>query len=76
MTGTIKGENITSGNDRLEEIVIDENNVSFTFDFDMGGQMIELEFDLKINGESFEGTVTLGEFGSFPITGTRTAKPN
>ena len=74
--GTITSEEITSGNKELEGIVLDGNTVSFTFDFDMGGQIIALEFELKLDGESFEGTVTVGEFGTFPITGERTAKPN
>ncbi len=76
LTGTMTGEDITSGNDELEGIVIDGTTVSFTFDFDMGGQLVQLEFDLTLNGETFEGRVTVGDFGSFPITGTRTSKPN
>lgn len=73
--GTITGENMNGGNDALEGIVIDGNKVSFTFDFEMGGQMLELEFDLKVDGESFNGTVTVGAFGTFPIKGQRTIKP-
>ena len=42
----------------------------------MGGQIMALEFDLKLDGESFEGKVTVGEFGTFPVTGQRTSKPN
>jgi imidazolonepropionase-like amidohydrolase len=74
--GTITGEDITSGNQELEGIVLDGNAVSFTFDFDMGGQIMALEFDLKLDGESLEGTVAVGEFGTFPVTGQRTSKPN
>jgi imidazolonepropionase-like amidohydrolase len=76
LKGTITGEDITSGNEELEGIVLDGNTVSFTFDFDMGGQIMALEFDLKIDGESLQGTVTVGEFGTFPVTGQRTSKPN
>ncbi|HSF90288.1 MAG TPA: amidohydrolase family protein [Saprospiraceae bacterium] len=76
LTGTITGEDFTTGNNELEGIVIDGTTASFTFDFDMGGQLIQLEFDLTLNGETFEGTVTVGDFGAFPISGTRTSKPN
>ena len=76
LKGTITGEEITSGNKELEGIVLDGNAVSFTFDLDMGGQIMALEFDLKLDGESLEGTVTVGEFGTFPITGQRVSKPN
>ena len=76
LKGTMTGEDITSGNNELEGIVLDGTSVSFTFDFDIGGQMMTLEFDLKLDGESFSGTVTVGEFGTFPISGQRTSKPN
>lgn len=75
ITGTITSSDNTSGNKELESIVLDGNTLAFTFDLDMGGQMVSLEFNLKINGESFDGSVNVGEFGSFPVTGQRTSKP-
>lgn len=74
--GTMTSEDNASGNDQLADIVIDGTSVSFTLDFDMGGQMIQLEFDLTLKGETFDGTVSVGDFGTFPITGNRTSKPN
>jgi len=76
LKGTMTSEDNASGNDQLSDIVIDGTSVSFTFDFDMGGQMIQLEFDLTLKGETFDGTVSVGDFGTFPITGNRTSKPN
>ncbi len=76
LKGSITGDDFTAGNNGLDDIVIDGNSVSFTFDLDMNGQMMVLEFDIKLNGESFEGTVSVGEFGTFPISGNRTSKPN
>ncbi len=74
--GTITGNDMTSsGNNELESIVIEGKNVSFTFDIDMGGQMMTLEFTLEIDGESLDGSVAVGEFGSFKVTGQRTDKP-
>lgn len=74
-TGTITGQDFTTGNNELEDIVVDGSTVSFVFDFEIGGQAVTLEFDLSIDGESFNGDVTMESFGSFPITGTRTSKP-
>jgi imidazolonepropionase-like amidohydrolase len=74
--GTITSSDITSGNSTLKDIVLDGQKVSFTYDLDMGGQTVEIEFDLTVNGESLEGNVTVGEFGSFPVTGTRTSTPH
>jgi len=75
ITGTIKSNQITSGNNELESIVLDGNTVSFTFDYDLGGQLVVLEFNLKLKGESFDGSVNVGETGSFTVTGQRISKP-
>jgi hypothetical protein len=74
-TGTLKGKNFTGGNNELEGIVVTDQSVSFTYDLEFEGRMLQLEFDLEINEESFEGKVTASEFGSFPITGNRISKP-
>ncbi len=57
LTGIMTSEDITSGNDELEDIVIEGNTVSFSYDLDMDGQSVTLEFDLTLDGESFKGTV-------------------
>jgi len=75
-TGTITSADITSGNKTLKGIVVDGNKVAFTFDLDMGGQNVELEFDLTIDSEALDGNVTVGEFGTFPVNGNKTSKPN
>lgn len=75
ITGTITSEEITSGNHELEHIVIDSNNVAFTYDHDIGGEKVKLEFDLTLKEESFEGTVSTGSTGTYPIRGERIEKP-
>jgi len=77
MTGTISGENITSGHNELESIVVDGNNVSFTYDMEANGYLMEFSFDLKVDGDSFEGKVTtnIADVGPFEITGKRISKP-
>ncbi|MEO6130525.1 MAG: amidohydrolase family protein [Saprospiraceae bacterium] len=76
LSGTITSADITSGNKDLESIVLDGNSVAFTFDFEIGGQLVVLEFDLKLNDESFDGNVSIADMGSFNITGQRISKPN
>jgi hypothetical protein len=56
----------------IKNLEVDGANVSFTVDVDAGGQIIILEISMTINGDSFEGTLTAGAFGSFPLEGTRT----
>ena len=75
ISGSVEGEDFTPGGSSLDGIVIDGNSVSFTNVIDFEGQNLTLEFDINLRGESFDGNVTVGSFGSFPITGQRTAKP-
>lgn len=75
LTGEISSDEITSGNTELEDIVIDNGTVSFTFDFDAGGSMISLEFDLNVDGDSYTGKVTIPGAGTFDISGNRISKP-
>lgn len=76
VVGTITGQDMTDGgNDTLDDIVIDGKAIAFTFDIELGGQMIELEFDLEVDGDAMDGSVSVGEFGSFKVTGQRTDKP-
>jgi hypothetical protein len=74
--GTISSTEITSGNTTLKDIVVDGDKVSFSFDMDLGGQEVELEFDLTLKGDALDGNVSVGEFGTYPISSTRKTKPN
>ncbi|MBK9982640.1 MAG: amidohydrolase family protein [Saprospiraceae bacterium] len=75
LTGTIHSSDITSGNNELESIVLDVDAVAFTFDFEIEGQLMVIEFNVKLKGESFDGSVTIADVGSFSITGQRMSKP-
>ena len=37
---------------------------------------MELDFELTFDEDSFEGSVSVGEFGTFPISGTRISPNN
>lgn len=74
-SGTITSPDITTGNNELENIVWDDKTLSFSFDWDINGQIYEAEFDLTIEDEQYSGTVAAEDIGSFPITGERVSKP-
>ena len=60
-----------------EEIEIDGSNVTFTFSMEAGpGMSISVENSLDFDGDSFEGTVSVSDFGSFDITGTKASPEN
>ncbi|MEQ6166171.1 amidohydrolase family protein [Ekhidna sp. MALMAid0563] len=57
----------------IENVVIDGNNVSFSFKLNMGEE-ITVDISMDIDGDTFEGTLSVAAFGSFPMEGSR--EPN
>lgn len=60
----------------LQEVVLSGNNLSFSFPYDAGGQAMKVAFDVVVDGEDFEGTVTAGSFGTFDVEGSRISTPD
>jgi hypothetical protein len=59
----------------LEDISISGNTLSFSYTIDVGGGSLLVEVNATIDGDTFEGTATVGSYGTSPIEGERTAKP-
>lgn len=59
----------------IEDIEIDGNRLTFSFSLDAGGQSLDIEVRVEIDGDTFEGSVTYGPYGTVPIEGERTEKP-
>ncbi len=60
----------------IENVVMDGNVLSFSYSIDGGGQTFNITVEVEIEGDSFEGELTAGQFGSFPMEGERTGKPD
>ncbi len=58
----------------IENVVLDGDNMSFSFEVTEGMAMT-ISMDLTFTEESFEGTVTAGEFGTFPMNGEKISGP-
>ncbi len=59
---------------KAEDLDIDGSDVSFSFTMQAGpGLNITVEKNLQFDGNDFEGTVTIADFGSFEITGSKTS---
>ena len=61
--------------DIADDISFDDDNVTFDLSIDNDGFQLGLSFDLDFDGESYEGMVDVGEFGSFPISGSKISSP-
>ncbi len=58
------------GEQPVDGIVVDGNNVSFDLDVDAGGQFLTLRFSGVVEGDSLIGAFA-SDFGDFNVTGTR-----
>ncbi|MBS1980297.1 MAG: amidohydrolase family protein [Bacteroidetes bacterium] len=73
LSGTITST-IREGETELKDVSLDGSSLSFSYEFAMGGNTGKVEVVVKIDGDTFEGTMSVGKFGSFPIKGTRDPK--
>lgn len=71
-SGTISVSFNGSTND-IRDVVVDGNNVTFSFTINMG-EDITVDISMDIDGDTFEGTLSVAQFGSFPMEGSRDPK--
>lgn len=69
-SGTISS-NMSDKETEIKNAVLDGNKLTFTFDFQMGGNTMAIEVSLTLDGDSFEGSMAVGSFGSFPMKGSK-----
>ena len=60
------GETVTA-----EDIEMDGSTMVFNYSMDAGGMTVSIDSELTFDGNSFEGTVSVADFGSFEITGSK-----
>lgn len=58
----------------MNNIVLSGNNLSFTFNVNAGGMSLEVNVSGEIIGDEFTGSMSLADFGSFPLNANK--KPN
>ena len=55
-----------------KEVELSGSDMTLNFSMPAGGMDITIEGDLTFDGDTFEGTVSVSDFGSFDITGSKT----
>lgn len=60
----------------IDNITLDGNSLSFTFSVNAQGMVIDIEVTGDITGNSMEGSMALGQFGSFPLSATLNPSQN
>lgn len=77
--GDISGSitNTAMGNkSTIETAELNGNELSFSIKIDGGGQTVTIEYNLVIEGDNIEGTVSAGQFGTFDLEGERIGTPD
>jgi len=59
-----------NSDNEIQNLDVDGNNVSFSITMNMGRE-INLEVNMKVDGDTFEGTLSVAQFGSFPMEGSK-----
>jgi polyisoprenoid-binding protein YceI len=67
LAGVFEGQ---SGEVEMQNLTVEDNQVTFTVEIDAGGQGMAIDFEAIIDGGSLEGMLSM-EFGEVGITGTK-----
>jgi hypothetical protein len=59
------------GTNPVSNISLDGNKLTFTSNISMGARQITLDFNLTVDGNSLSGTVGVGTFGTFDVSGAK-----
>jgi hypothetical protein len=74
-SGTI-ASNRSPRENPLKGVVFKNNELSFTYEVNFGGNTAVIAVKGIITKDQFAGTMSVGQFGSFPMNGTRTIARN
>jgi outer membrane receptor for ferrienterochelin and colicin len=68
--GTINNTRFNKENE-LKDVKLTGNELSFSYEVNMGGNSMIISVKGTINGNDFNGNTTVGQFGTFPINAKR-----
>lgn len=71
---TVVDDSNPNEEDTADNISVEGNNVTFFIMADMG-MPVKVDFDLNFEGKSYNGNISVGQFGSFPIKGDYEGDP-
>ena len=72
-SGTITN-NFSGQETSINEFLLEGNTMSFSYSIDIGGNQLQIAVSVLVDGDSFDGNMTAGQFGSFPMKGMKEPK--
>ena len=74
LTGTLTAQG-AQGETELSDVTLEGNILTFSFTFGEGGESLDIDTEVKIDKDSFDGSMNVGAYGSFPVKGEKTSSP-
>jgi len=72
---TVIDDSSPSEEDSAADVIVDGKKITFNITTDMGAP-VKVDFDLNFEDKSYTGSISVGQFGSFPIKGDFEGDPN
>src|SRR5690606_17790580 len=70
LTGTITNNRFPNEN-QLSDITLNGNELSYSYEVSFGGNSMKIHVTGTISNDEFNGNMTVGQFGTFPINAKR-----
>ena len=71
--GTASGGRLPAPVD-MTDVSLDGNKLTYSYSINFGGNSVKVEVDVTVEGDSFKGSASIGQRGSFSIDGTKDPK--
>jgi Amidohydrolase family len=72
-TGSVSGGRLPAPVD-MKEVSLEGNTLTYSYSISFGGNSTKVEVEATVDGDTFKGNASVGQFGSFPIEGTKNPK--
>ncbi len=72
-SGIVSGGMLTTPVD-MKDVTLEGTALTFNYSIMINGSALKIEVEVAVDGDGFKGTATAGQFGSFPIEGTKDPK--
>jgi hypothetical protein len=72
-TGTVSGGRLPAPVD-MKDVNLEGNALTYSYSVSFGGNAVKVEVEATVDGDTFKGNASVGQFGSFSIEGTKNPK--
>jgi hypothetical protein len=55
----------------LKSVTLDGTSLKYTYSIQVDAQTVDVEVNATVEGDTYKGTATAGNFGSFPVDAKR-----